>query len=530
MRCIFPSKIILVMFILIALPILLTTEGANATIYYVSTTGSDFNPGTSTQPLRTITKGVLKLSAGDTLYVASGTYTDSIDTWKVPFQNGISWSTPITVAAQPGHTVTIKPKEGNPFFWIAHSQNKYLIIKGFIIDGQNTNSHGFKFEGSAKYVRVQDCEVKNSRLSGILVTGNSSSYHEFINLNVHHNGTTRLDHGLYLSSGNNLIEKSKVHHNKGYGLHIYNGSTTAANNNILRNNTVYNNTTSGQWGCGIFLSSGSGNQAYNNLAFGNFAGLCTHYRASNSRFFNNITYENKVYGIYVGSSTTNGARVENNTVYKNGTYGIFVGDGANTTIIKNNIVHANGINFGLTNTTSSNNFDSNPSFVNAAGNDFHLQAGSPAIDKGTTISGLSADFDGKPRPKGAQFDIGAYEYQGSTSTSSTSTSSTSTSSTSTNSTPTTNTFPPPLISPTPGSTLTSPTVTFSGSHTSTDLEHMLSIGNTHGGSQISSSKSMGTSHSMTVSGLPASGIIYVSYWTRKSTGWFRTIHYYRMNR
>lgn len=57
MRCIFPSKIILVMFILIALPILLTTEGANATIYYVSTTGSDFNPGTSTQPLRTITKG-----------------------------------------------------------------------------------------------------------------------------------------------------------------------------------------------------------------------------------------------------------------------------------------------------------------------------------------------------------------------------------------------------------------------------------------------------------------------------------------
>jgi hypothetical protein len=53
-----------------------------------------------------------------------------------------------------------------------------------------------------------------------------------------------------------------------------------------------------------------------------------------------------------------------------------------------------------------------PKFVNPAGGDFHLQAGSPAIDKGTTNT-LRTDRDGTPRPMGAAFDIGAYEYSGS---------------------------------------------------------------------------------------------------------------------
>jgi hypothetical protein len=55
------------------------------------------------------------------------------------------------------------------------------------------------------------------------------------------------------------------------------------------------------------------------------------------------------------------------------------------------------------------NFD--PLFVNPAARDFHLQAGSPAIDKGIPVSGLLQDPDGVSRPQGAGWDVGAYEYR-----------------------------------------------------------------------------------------------------------------------
>ncbi len=41
--------------------------------------------------------------------------------------------------------------------------------------------------------------------------------------------------------------------------------------------------------------------------------------------------------------------------------------------------------------------------------DYHLQNGSPAIDKGTSNGAPSIDLEGKTRPQGSGFDIGAYE-------------------------------------------------------------------------------------------------------------------------
>jgi hypothetical protein len=50
----------------------------------------------------------------------------------------------------------------------------------------------------------------------------------------------------------------------------------------------------------------------------------------------------------------------------------------------------------------------NASFTNAAEDDYHLAAGSPAIDAGTFIAACSPDLDGFTRD--ATFDMGAYEY------------------------------------------------------------------------------------------------------------------------
>jgi hypothetical protein len=49
--------------------------------------------------------------------------------------------------------------------------------------------------------------------------------------------------------------------------------------------------------------------------------------------------------------------------------------------------------------------------------DFHLQAGSPAIDKAYAAIAPAIDYDGILRPQGAGYDIGAYEHADSSTTS-----------------------------------------------------------------------------------------------------------------
>jgi parallel beta-helix repeat protein len=63
-------------------------------------------------------------------------------------------------------------------------------------------------------------------------------------------------------------------------------------------------------------------------------------------------------------------------------------------------------------TWGAGNISVDPMLVNAAAVDFHLRAGSPAIDTGTADQAPAVDRDGNPRPCGAGFDMGAYEVQG----------------------------------------------------------------------------------------------------------------------
>ena len=79
-------------FVLALCLIVLCRSGvAEATTFFVSTMGSDTNPGTQLMPFRTIKKGTSVLKSGDTLLVEGGTYEECIFN-SIPGSS--SWTTP----------------------------------------------------------------------------------------------------------------------------------------------------------------------------------------------------------------------------------------------------------------------------------------------------------------------------------------------------------------------------------------------------------------------------------------------------
>jgi len=51
----------------------------------------------------------------------------------------------------------------------------------------------------------------------------------------------------------------------------------------------------------------------------------------------------------------------------------------------------------------------NDLFVNPTNDDYHLKTGSPAINAGTSLAGVTDDLDGISRPQGGAYDVGCYE-------------------------------------------------------------------------------------------------------------------------
>src|SRR5262245_39377639 len=96
-------------------------------------------------------------------------------------------------------------------------------------------------------------------------------------------------------------------------------------------------------------------------------------------------------------------QVRNNIFYSN----IQIADNGNFTHTNNLYYMIDGADVGYT--LGPGEKTGNPLFVNVGAGDFHLQAGSPAIDAGLCL-GYTKDFENKTVPVGAAPDMGAYEF------------------------------------------------------------------------------------------------------------------------
>jgi hypothetical protein len=170
-------------------------------------------------------------------------------------------------------------------------------------------------------------------------------------------------------AANNIVEKNLiVNCDRGIGFGLDGRGHTGG---VIRNNMIYHDANVGQFAdSAISLIESPNSQVYNNTI---------------------LMLNSFPWAIEYRFATTRAVLIENNVTNRP----IQLRDGATGTVDTN-----------VTNAVAS-------WFVDPARGNLHLASAVPSlIDKGRAIVGLVDDFDGRSRPQGAGFDIGAEEYSG----------------------------------------------------------------------------------------------------------------------
>lgn len=429
-----------------------TAEAAPGDIYCVASDGDDSNPGTESQPWRTIQKAANTMTAGDSCIVLSGDYDERVQIT----QSGTSGA-PITFQAQ--GTVTMKG------FTVGNSINSvdYITIKGFEI----TNTDCNWMNGNGIFIRGSHCIVEDNYIhslayAGICLFANPVDASTTSNCLIKNNHIYRCSPGILLRGRNHLIEDNEIWESVEFHERCSNPYSMPDGMNILgvghriRKNYIHDihyddpfignkhidcfqlwDTTSDivieQNLCEVLttqtgLETGQGIMInpppHSGLVIRN--NIIQAYRGANLEGCPGVVIVNNVFmsdfglggqdfpfGILLYQSP--------NAIIKNNIFYDIIND--NHLYLKDSQSHQ-GLDVGHNNTFRSDGqepagspypddlWQVDPMFVNAAADDFHLQSNSPAIDVGVTLAEVTNDYEGSPRPQGAGYDIGAYEYAG----------------------------------------------------------------------------------------------------------------------
>ena len=373
-----------------------STSTISSASYYVGKNGSDSNSCTqarsSSMPKLTIGAALACIGtspgagAGQIVEVAAGIYNESIFN---TLPSGTSWSAPFILRAKAGDTVMLKASTDHHIY-SSQSYALYLIIDGFVFDGTNLTNTQIFFIGPS-FIKITNVQVINTAAENAFFIDSKSHDIEVSRSKIHDgkfsttSNSMGINHAFYIGGYNNLIQHNEIYNVPAWAVHIYGGVSST---NVVRGNLIHDSCQQVTGCAGILLGTGNGNRAYNNILYNGKYGISSGNNATNSGIFNNTIYNMA----YVGIDTSN----------------------STGSIIKNNIVYGNptAINNGGTNTIISNNFTTDPRFVNSSAGNFRLQSGSAAINAGAdlTSEAVTTDIDDVARPYGASFDIGAYEY------------------------------------------------------------------------------------------------------------------------
>ena len=392
-------------------------------IYFVAPGGSDSNPGTAAAPFASVNKCTASVEvAGDICYDKDVSATTLHNYGAVDLSNSGTSTNPIAIVAYPGTFKNATFGSDSLNKGVCECFGSGWVVAGFTLRsntlamdvlGSNTRIVANFIECPAVAPGTQEgCLEPNSGVTNITAYGNESTnvgaggkqYHAF------YFGADGHDYDI----GWNYIHDIKACR----AIQIYNGSIDSYNI-LVHDNLVVNIPCDG-----INLATVNANTGYVKV----YNNVVRHAGAGPDQGGQNATCLNT----NANASPSTPVQVFNNTFYDCGALGSSDSGIASPFIptnFINNIIdatgsepyftsaagsaHATGSNnlyFGRGNgpTQTTGNINADPLFV-SAGTDFHLQASSPAVDAGTTMSALMLDIAGVSRPQGAAYDIGAYE-------------------------------------------------------------------------------------------------------------------------
>jgi len=386
--------------------------------------GSDSNSGLSeAAPWQTLVPLKDKtLAPGDTVH----------------FKRGGIWNGPLVI--------TNSGREGSPITFTDYGTGAKPVIKG-----DPALSYRSAIEIKASWVVVENLFAQYAHEAGIRI--GTGWYASGADYNIVRNcEATQAGTGVTVSGEHNLITGNYAHDltmiintpggDDDYGavgFWLY-----GPNNEVAYNRCVNCSATSYDYGRdgGVFEIYHNGDNSYvhhnwgeNSNGFFEAGGDSTQRTAQNVLFAYNVSYNNSSFAcLHTGgtfSLIVKNFRVENNTVVQTGSggqlFGCMSSFTSDTMSMRNNIFYTSATVFSNGGFTHENNLYyflgggkagyslgpgekiADPLFVNAAGKDFKLRTGSPAINAGATL-GYAADFDDVPVPQGSAPDIGAFEY------------------------------------------------------------------------------------------------------------------------
>jgi MYXO-CTERM domain-containing protein len=403
---------------LIALATLLAARSAQATDYYVATTGSDSNAGTMAAPFATLQKGVNTAVAGDTVYIRGGTY---------------SITTPATTGA--GINFTKSGTSTSPINYFAYPGEIPVFDFTNMVISTTGYTHGFVV--NASYLHFKGLEIRYVPMNtfsnnGVDVLSGGNDTFEL--LNMHHNS----GNGIFIgskSAGGHLILNCDAHDNydatssqgqgqnaDGFGVHY---QTTGASTTIRGCRSWWNSddgydlinqevpvTVESSW------AFGNGYAMYGtfNPADGNGNGFKMGSSATGIRHLvqNNVAWKNKANGFYANHST-GGNTWYNNTSFMNGTqYNMLASPAGmpDTTItLTGTLVHIMRNNIGYPNKNTNmtgvdtmfNTWDLN---ITPAAKDF-ASITDPSVSPGT---GVDVESSGALGPRSADGSMPAVDF------------------------------------------------------------------------------------------------------------------------